>query len=341
MSEDTAGPSVPEPSRAGADDSGSVHGSSSGRHRRRKHKSRQREAQQYLMHQGFLTKRGGLRKNWKKRWFVMKDATLSYYEKPESVVTKAKAKGTIELIDVICQENNEMGKDHCFELVTGQRTYYFVAKDDAEMQEWIEVLRKNTRSVRAGTNGELAPAVYTGGQEVYIKVLIVGDSFVGKTALVRRWLGQSFPKKYVETDNSAFHSKSVTFEGWKCNLLLWDVAGGSAQLSSLQEKTAAILVCFDLTNFQSFGKAKKLCRAIMKSEANVVPVVVGTKRDLEDEREVDQSVGRGFAEELNTMYIETSAKDNSECDTPFFGIVKLMGRMNRFKSLPTSASELT
>lgn len=87
--------------------------------------------------EGYLTKIGKLHKNWKLRWFVCLKMQLSYYDH------KGDSK-PIRKIDLNAASKCEMernGKQHCFSLVTANRTYLFVANSDAEAKDWITLLK--------------------------------------------------------------------------------------------------------------------------------------------------------------------------------------------------------
>lgn len=88
--------------------------------------------------EGFLTKLGGCVKNWKLRWFVLKRSELAYFKHKND-------KAPIRTLDLSecsdCQRDHNLGKPYCFYLVFGWRTFYFICETDAELQEWIRIIR--------------------------------------------------------------------------------------------------------------------------------------------------------------------------------------------------------
>lgn len=92
-------------------------------------------------HSGYLVKRGEINKGWKVRWCVVEEGRMYYFRSPES----SKPISYIPLgqtVIRICRE--DMGEDHCFEIITKSRIYYLVAKSHAEMLEWVDVLQSHT-----------------------------------------------------------------------------------------------------------------------------------------------------------------------------------------------------
>jgi small GTP-binding protein len=291
---------------------------------------------------GWLTKQGAVRKNWKRRWFTCRDGAVAYYAAAPDASGKfsKEPKGEFPLTDAIvrsCQAR--VGKQHALEVITRARTYFLVAADDAEMEAWIDVLQRNVTTVRTAAanaaGGMISPGEYVGSKEVFIKVLVIGDSTVGKTQLVRRWDGESFQKKYVETEQPPpFLRNKEPFDGWTANICVYDVPGSVRMLDSLWRSTAAVIVCFDVTNQTSFGKAKRMCREVCDNVERCVPILVGTKGDLD--HVVDQDAASTFAHEQGGVYVLTSAKDNRDCDQPFAQVLRAMSAMDRWAGLPVS-----
>jgi len=87
-----------------------------------------------VVKQGWLTKKGGQRRNWKTRWFVLKTNELSYYNNKKDV----KAKGTVILSGVTVKPSAH--KEFCFAVSTAERTYLMAGKDATEQEEWVAAL---------------------------------------------------------------------------------------------------------------------------------------------------------------------------------------------------------
>eukprot|EP01090_Pellita_catalonica_P017651 TRINITY_DN5375_c0_g1_i1.p1 TRINITY_DN5375_c0_g1~~TRINITY_DN5375_c0_g1_i1.p1 ORF type:complete len:289 (-),score=34.58 TRINITY_DN5375_c0_g1_i1:53-919(-) len=90
---------------------------------------------------GYLMKKGGKRKNWKRRWFVLTQKTLCYYEREPRGNDGRKPLGVISLRNTFIIPSSE--KLHCFALTTTNRTYLCAADNDREMGDWIEKISKH------------------------------------------------------------------------------------------------------------------------------------------------------------------------------------------------------
>ncbi|EGG20132.1 pleckstrin domain-containing protein [Cavenderia fasciculata] len=101
------------------------------------------------VHSGYLFKKGHNFKNWRRRWFVLKDNALAYYKSPKD----ATPAGTIPIAEI---ENILMGDEtsvregfvHCFQLITTKSQYFIAAENERDLEEWAEVLRSVKRLVQ-------------------------------------------------------------------------------------------------------------------------------------------------------------------------------------------------
>jgi len=157
-----------------------------------------------------------------------------------------------------------------------------------------------------------------------IKLVVVGDGAVGKTCLLIAYTSSAFPKDYIPTvfDN---YCANIVVDGKAINLGLWDTAGQEDydRLRPLSyPQTDVFLLCFSVVNPSSFDNVTvKWHREIAHHCPNVPVILVGTKIDLREEKEVidvlkgkGQSVvttemGIAKAQEINAKkYLECSAK---------------------------------
>jgi len=99
--------------------------------------------------EGFLTKRGAENKGWRKRWFILTNGKLYYFENQKS----QKAKGVIELescaiTDITPSYFRKEKRFFCFQISCDARTYYLSAVNEVEVAEWIDVLKKETKNLK-------------------------------------------------------------------------------------------------------------------------------------------------------------------------------------------------
>lgn len=145
-----------------------------------------------------------------------------------------------------------------------------------------------------------------------LKIVVVGDSGVGKTCLLLRfardqWEGETQPTLGVE-----FLTKVVETEEHHIQLQLWDTAGQELFRSVTRgyyRGAAGALIVFDLTNEDSFNNVERWYQDLKEvASPDVVTALIGNKNDLEDKRTVSYERAKKYADEHNMKYFETSAK---------------------------------
>jgi small GTP-binding protein len=155
-----------------------------------------------------------------------------------------------------------------------------------------------------------------------MKVVIVGDSTVGKTCLLSRLATGQFISSNLPTVGAAFQNHSVTTAKGTVSLQIWDTAGQERYraLTPMYYRNAQVVILvFDLTSSATFTSLDEW-RADLngKADHSVQLFVVGTKSDLASERAVEARLGREFAEKINAVdYFETSAKTGSGVNALF------------------------
>ncbi|XP_064394748.1 ras-related protein Rab-6A-like isoform X2 [Halichondria panicea] len=144
------------------------------------------------------------------------------------------------------------------------------------------------------------------------KLVFLGEQSVGKTSLITRFMYDSFDNTYQPTIGIDFFAKTVHLESKTVRLQLWDTAGQerfrSLIPSYIRDSTVAVVV-YDITNANSFQQVNKWIEDVRAERGNdVIIMLVGNKTDLQDKRQVSMEEGERKAQELNVMFIETSAK---------------------------------
>ncbi|KAI0032199.1 ras-domain-containing protein [Vararia minispora EC-137] len=144
------------------------------------------------------------------------------------------------------------------------------------------------------------------------KIVLLGDQSVGKTSLITRFMYDTFDNTYQATIGIDFLSKTMYLDDRTVRLQLWDTAGQerfrSLIPSYIRDSTVAIVV-FDITNRQSFMSTTKWIDDVRSERGNdVMVVLVGNKADLSDKRQVTLEEATAKAQQLNIMFMETSAK---------------------------------
>lgn len=150
--------------------------------------------------------------------------------------------------------------------------------------------------------------------ETLIKLLMVGDSGVGKSSLLTRFVDDSFNPSFVTTIGIDFRIRILEVDGVHFKLQVWDTAGQERFRSitaAFYRGAMGVLLAYDSTNPQSFAMLPMWMETI---RARTVPdaclMLIATKCDKTQESVVSAEQGRLFAAEHDIMFIETSAKDN-------------------------------
>ena len=145
-----------------------------------------------------------------------------------------------------------------------------------------------------------------------IKLLVVGDSSVGKTNFISMFIENKFNQAYMTTSGMDLRTSSIEVKNKKIRVQLWDTAGQEkyrAITKNLFLKVQGVLVVYDITNENSFTNLKTWVKSI-KEECgkSMQMIIVGNKCDLNDQRVIDKQKALEYAEEEKVEYIETSSK---------------------------------
>ena len=147
------------------------------------------------------------------------------------------------------------------------------------------------------------------------KVVVVGSSGVGKTAVVRQLIDGKFTEEGQPTIGVEFKTYSLTADGDNIKLQIWDTAGQerfrSVSKAYFRNAVGAILV-YDITNRSSFEELNNWLNDLNSLAApNACIVLIGNKSDLTEERQIDEAEADAFAQRYGLTRLETSAKDGT------------------------------
>ncbi|MFX0167687.1 MAG: Rab family GTPase [Candidatus Hodarchaeota archaeon] len=214
---------------------------------------------------------------------------------------------------------------------------YFLAEKSAQIlfakpDDLIEVSIPNFEYKTEGYYGRdnIYQIGLESGGEYRFKFIVIGDHEVGKTSILRRFVEGRFLADYRTTIGLNVLTHNFEFFGNEISLFLWDI--GAQQYFKRYRKVyykgaKAAFIVFDLTNKDSFYNVRNWFNELIEFRENEISVViVGNKRDLENEREVEYDEGVTYAEMLSEKYnrkisyIETSALTGENIEEAF-GIV--------------------
>ncbi|KAI4298933.1 hypothetical protein L6164_032439 [Bauhinia variegata] len=153
------------------------------------------------------------------------------------------------------------------------------------------------------------------------KLLLIGDSSVGKSCLLLRFADDSYVDSYISTIGVDFKIRTVELEGKTIKLQIWDTAGQErfrTITSSYYRGAHGIIIVYDVTEMESFNNVKQWLNEIDRyANDSVCKLLVGNKCDLVDNKVVDTQTAKAFADELGIPFLETSAKDSINVEQAF------------------------
>ncbi|RVE68098.1 hypothetical protein OJAV_G00088330 [Oryzias javanicus] len=160
------------------------------------------------------------------------------------------------------------------------------------------------------------------------KLLIIGNSSVGKTSFLFRYADDAFTSAFVSTVGIDFKVKTVYKNDKRIKLQIWDTAGQERYrtiTTAYYRGAMGFILMYDITNEESFGAVQDWSTQIKTySWDNAQVVLAGNKCDMEEERVVSVESGRLLAEQLGFEFFETSAKDNINVKQTFERLVDLI-----------------
>ena len=169
------------------------------------------------------------------------------------------------------------------------------------------------------------------------RLLIIGDSFVGKTSFLSYYSNGSFNLHYLATAGLELITKDEIIDNKTIRIDLWDTAGNEkfhSLTTGFFKNAEGIMVMFDVTTLTSFENVRNWTESIkthLSLEANNIPVIIiGNKIDLK-EREIKTEDANKYCRELGFKYFETSAKTGENVDLTVKYLVKEVIKKKRFK----------
>ena len=162
-----------------------------------------------------------------------------------------------------------------------------------------------------------------------IKVVLVGESGVGKTSIISQFIRHEFDPHRETSLSAQFVSKTVDFPdlGKSIKFDIWDTVG-QEKYRSLAEiffrDSKVIIFVYDITTINSFKELKNYWyqETKSKSSGNAILAVVANKIDLYNEQKVSNNIGSKFAEEIHAIFQTTSALSDTGISTLFENIGK-------------------
>eukprot|EP01098_Paradermamoeba_levis_P012729 TRINITY_DN562_c0_g2_i1.p1 TRINITY_DN562_c0_g2~~TRINITY_DN562_c0_g2_i1.p1 ORF type:complete len:267 (-),score=103.21 TRINITY_DN562_c0_g2_i1:214-906(-) len=158
------------------------------------------------------------------------------------------------------------------------------------------------------------------------KVVLIGDSTVGKSNLLSRFTRNEFNLESKTTIGVEFATRTITHEGKSIKAQIWDTAGQEryrAITSAYYRGALGAVIVYDITKQPTFDNIEKWMGELKDhADTSIVIMIVGNKIDMKQLRCVVPEAGQQLAEKHGAYFMETSAKDGTNVDGAFLALLK-------------------
>lgn len=158
------------------------------------------------------------------------------------------------------------------------------------------------------------------------KLLLIGDSGVGKTSILFKFSEDTFSPAFISTIGIDFKIRTIEIDGCKIKLQVWDTAGQErfrTITTAYYRGAMGIMLVYDVSNMKSFDNISNWIRNIeMHATQDVELMILGNKCDIADKRQVSKEKGEQLALQHSIKFLETSAKANINIEEAFTTLAK-------------------
>ena len=174
--------------------------------------------------------------------------------------------------------------------------------------------------------------------ETLIKLSIIGDSSVGKSNFLFKFVEGQFSPLHVATIGFDYKSRIVTLPESKrrVKLQIWDTAGQEKYMSinkNLFQRVQGIILMYDISFEKSFTNLDKWMTVIKQLADGIPLILIGNKIDLENLRKVSKERGEQFANDNNIDFFESSGKSGENVEESFIFLGEQIFRLNKNKNI--------
>jgi len=164
----------------------------------------------------------------------------------------------------------------------------------------------------------------TRNYDFLIKLLLIGDSGVGKSCCLLRFSEDSFTPSFITTIGIDFKIRTIELDGKRVKLQIWDTAGQErfrTITTAYYRGAMGILLVYDVTDEKSFNNIRTWFSNVEQhATEGVNKILIGNKCDWEEKRAVSTEQGQALANELGIPFMEVSAKSNINVEKAFFSL---------------------
>ncbi|KAG9126387.1 Ras- protein Rab-11A [Ceratobasidium sp. 392] len=176
------------------------------------------------------------------------------------------------------------------------------------------------------------------------KVVLIGDSGVGKSNLLSRFTRNEYNVESKSTIGVEFATRSINVDGKTVKAQIWDTAGQEryrAITSAYYRGAVGALLVYDISKHATYVNVTRWLKELRDhADSNIVIMLVGNKSDLKHLRAVPTEEAKAFSAENGLFFIETSAMDASNVEAAFQNILTEVYRIVSSKALESSADPI-
>ncbi|KAI9297306.1 ras-domain-containing protein [Neoconidiobolus thromboides FSU 785] len=169
-------------------------------------------------------------------------------------------------------------------------------------------------------------AVKSASYDYLIKLLLIGDSGVGKSCVLLRFSDDSFTPSFITTIGIDFKIRTIELDGKRIKLQIWDTAGQErfkTITTAYYRGAMGILLVYDVTDERSFNNIRNWIRNIEQHASEGVDrILIGNKCDMTEKKVITTEQGQALADEFGIRFVETSAKSNIGVEEAFFTLAR-------------------
>ena len=161
-----------------------------------------------------------------------------------------------------------------------------------------------------------------------LKIVLIGESGVGKTSIISQFIDQIFQDDQQSTIGGTFTTKTIKCSNGKIlKLEIWDTAGQERYRSVTKmfyKDANAVVLVYDITSKYSYEELQSYWIEQVKESCpkNIILAIIANKSDLVEHEQVDEGEARKYAQELNALFAVTSAKNNLGVEDLFLEIAR-------------------